>query len=109
MKAWLDEVGVGWNEVDASFHRRTMSYSRWMSEAKGREWGGPDVPAVEPPDPSLWECPDCGRVTFPYAGPVVSWLHGHATVCVPCGRARAGIFIASDEPYRRGTGGLIGG
>jgi hypothetical protein len=34
--------------------------------------------------------PSCGRLTWPHAGPVVSWLHGTATLCVPCLRAQAG-------------------
>jgi hypothetical protein len=88
--AWLAEVGVSSNEIETMFHRATLAFSRWMKESKGLGWGGLDVPSVRPPDSSLWECPSCGRVTWSYAGSVVSWLQGTATLCVPCLGAQAG-------------------
>ena len=99
-QAWLAEAGVSWGEIETMFHRATLAFSRWMSESKGLEWRGLDVPPVRPPDPSLWECPSCGRVTWPHAGSVVSWLHGTATLCVPCLRAQAGYGYV-DEKWGR--------
>ncbi len=102
--ALLSEHGVTFEELSTLRWRRDLGRLRWVAEAEGREWGGnPNVEPwpPDPPDLTLWRCPDCARTTVPF--------EGHATVCVPCGRARAGIFIALDEPYRRNSGGLIGG
>jgi hypothetical protein len=82
-------------ELDRLRSLRDVGRLRWVAEAEGREWGGnPNVEPwpPDPPDLTLWRCPDCARTTVPF--------EGHATVCVPCGRARAGIFIELDEPYQ---------
>jgi hypothetical protein len=98
-KAWMDEQGTSFDELDRLQHRRTTGNLRWVAVEEGREWGGVDVPvwAPSPPDITLWRCPSCSRTTIPH--------DGHASLCVVCLRAQAGYGYVDEQWGNRGGNG----